>query len=175
MASQKTSGGRIGGGTFPRIALASGLGTWLLWCLATYGALKPQTHVENLTIHNHASAPTRPASPAAPAVQIQVAPAQVFVMGADASTAQVIEKELQARQQMVTAASSELAGELNRPGARGIISHSGAPTDGWWASDCEDNPELMPLSQKTKFRSVEQAAKARQRQLSDVVRSHRRR
>ena len=170
------SGGRIGAAFFPRLIGYGGATTLALWALATWGAIKPTQvvetqnvieHVENLNIYENAPDPSpAPARRPAPQVSIEVAPANVIVVGDNAETAGVVQKELEARQAMVSAFSDDLARELEaNPTALQQVSRVG-PSDGLWVSDCEDDPEFMPLAEKTRFRSVDAAATARQRRWS---------
>ena len=52
MDNNRSRGGRIAGQSFPRVVLAAAGAPLLLWVLATYGALKPQT----VNVHHHAPA-----------------------------------------------------------------------------------------------------------------------
>ena len=168
---ETTRGGRIGGAFFPRLIGYGGATTLALWALATWGAIKPTQvvetqnvieHVENLNIYENAPDPApAPALRPVPQVSIEVAPANVIVVGDNAETAGVVQKELEARQGMVSAFQGELASALKNPTQAQRITRVG-PSDGLWVSDCEDDPELMPLSEKKSFRSVEAAATARQ-------------
>lgn len=177
--STRSSGGRLAGNLFPRVALAATGAPLLLWLLATYGALKPSVVV----VHNHAAPSDRPARPPArrevppPAdIVISTPPPQIFISGSSdpERTGKVVQAELESRQRMVTAAKEQLARELrgettgddlleayhqglNRiyPKRKVIkTSHTvpavavpaaGAPTNGWFISDCEDNPQVRPI------------------------------
>lgn len=138
----QSRGGRIGGRHFPRLALAAAGAPVLLWVLATYGALKPQT----VEIHNHA-----PAISGGPVIQlpeIKIPPPQIFVRNSDPETMAVVAKELQARQQMLERAQSEIHDE-----ARGLIRQTRQvqpngtvttryETPALYVSDCEDHPQF---------------------------------
>lgn len=177
----RSSGGRISGQFFPAALGLSGTAVLVLWFLAFLGAAKP-TAVHFGDVHNHFHAP--PVSPADPPVRsdpppivIETPPPNIFISGStDPKTAgQVVQREMEARQAMVSAAQDELAGELKQAPRltkqdlldsyqRGVEriygprsqapadlvyeSASVGPTDGWFVSDCEDDPQMVPLSEK---------------------------
>lgn len=138
MANQ-TKGGRIAGQHFPRLAVAAAGAPLLLWVLATYGALKPQT----VNVHNHA-----PAAPVIELPEIKVPPPQIFIRRSDPETMDAVAKELQARQQMLQRAQVEIQQE-----ASGLVRQTRQvmpngtvrtriDTPPLYFSDCEDNPQF---------------------------------
>lgn len=145
MDNNRSRGGRIAGQSFPRVVLAAAGAPLLLWVLATYGALKPQT----VNVHNHA--PAVPSGPVVHLPEIKVPPPQIFVQNGDPETMAVVAKELQARQAMLQRAQTEIHDE-----ATGFIRQSRSvqpngtvttkiSTPALYYSDCEDNPQLYAL------------------------------
>ena len=138
----KLRGGGIAGGTFPRFVVAAAGAPLLLWVLATYGALKPQT----VNVHNHAPAVT--GGPVVQLPEIKVPPPQIYVQNGDPETMAVVRKELQARRAMLQRAQVE----INAEGSQLVRATRSVQPNGTvrtqiesppiYFSDCADHPEM---------------------------------